>query len=321
MGCTQGSQAKLLVEPGSSDYTFDSDSERYDFLYESIAKQGRLVGGRAITGTRSAYANVMREGHYSVGGKLGMYTNPSDLDLWLPRILGGPETGTGGDTFEVAEALTGSDVDFGMLIDRVGGIFQYDDCLVNSCFWRGKAGPGDGEPELIEQVLDIMALDETLGTSWPSPAPELSVADNRSPYIMADSTVTIGTTTYAIKAFVILIDNRLEPRWVNSTKPTALCPRERVVMVRMTFPFTASDDAVFSGLYQNSSRHDGVSASIAFAPSGKGYSTTFNFEGLQWVQQSPGVQGKREIPLTLDFVARKTSVDTDEVSVANDSSA
>lgn len=320
MSCVQGSQAKLLIEPGSSSYTFDSDSQRVEFLHESVKKSGHLIGGKGITGTRSRYANTMRAGHHSVGGKLATYTSPGELSLWLPRVLGdSTSAGTGTSTdYEVADALSGTDVDFGMLIDRVGGIFEYQDCLVNSCFWRGRAGPGNGEPEVIEQVLDIMALDEVLGTSWPDPEPSLSTDSDRQPYIMGDSTLTIDSTTYQIKAFVLLVDNRLQPRWVNSLAPVELCPRDRVVMLRVTLPFTASDDAVFSGLYQHSSRHDGVSANLEFAPSGSGLSTTFNFEGLQWVQQSPEVQGKQEIELSLDFVARKTSVGTPELSVNND---
>ena len=323
MSCSQGAMAKLLVEPGSSSYTFDDSSERYDFLYEDIKKEGRLIGGRGITGTRSRYANTMRQGHYQVGGRLGMYASAGDLDLWLPRILGDDSsagTGTGTSTvYEPTDALSGANVDFGMLIDRVGGIFQYSDCLVNSAFFRGRAGPGNQEPEVIEQVLNIMALDEALGTSWPDPAPSLSVAANRSPYVMGDCTLTIDSTTYQIKAFVLLFDNRLQPRWVNSLAPVELCPRDRIVMLRVQLPFTASSDAVFSGLYQHSSRHDGVSAELEFAISGSDLSTTFSFEGLQWVQQSPEVKGKQEIELPIDFVARKTSVSTPEVSVDNDS--
>lgn len=316
MSCAMGALSKLIVEPGTSPYTFDSSSTQFDYLYEDVKKQGRLIGGRAITGSRSGYAARMRQGQYSVQGRLATYTSAADLEHWLPRICGASETGTG--TFELGDSISGTDEEFGVLIDRVGGIFQYDDCKVDSCFWRGKAGPGDSEPELIEQVLNIVSKDETLGTSWPSPAPTLSVSDNRSPYIMADGTLTIDDTTYEFKQFVLLIDNRIQPRWVNSLNPSVLCAGDRIVMLRVTFPFTASDDAVFSGLYQHSSRHGGVSASLVFAPSGKGYSTSFAFEGLQWVQESPSVRGKREIPLTLDFVARKTSVSTDELVVTND---
>ena len=316
MGCAQGSQSKLLVEPGTSPYTFDSNSSRLDFLYEDIQKSGRLIGGRAITGTRSAYANRMRQGHYLVSGRLATYTCAADLHAWLPRICGASETGTG--TFELGELISGTDEEFGILIDRVGGIFQYDNCKVDSCFWRGQAAPGDAEPELIEQVLNIVSKEETLGTSWPSPEPSLSVADNRLPYIMADGTLTIGGTPYNFKSFVLLFDNRLQVRWVNSLAPNIICAGDRVVMLRVTFPFTASNDAVFSGLYQHASRHDGVSASLTFAVSGKGISTTFTFTGLQWVQSSPVVSGKREIDLTLDFVCRKTAVSTDELVVTND---
>lgn len=310
MTCAQGADAQLLVEPGASTHTFDASSEYYDFLYEDVIKRGRLVGARAITGSRSQYARPTREGHYVIGGRLATYTNSADLDLWLPRVLGGAEAT---NVFDVTDALATNGT-FGMLIDRVGGIFQYDDCVVDKCFWRAQAGPGDAEPELVEQVLTVLGLTETLGTSWPGSPPTLSVAANRSPYIMADSVLTVDSVEYQIKSCVIVVDNQVRPRYVNSLSPTALCPSDRIVMLRVVVPFTSANDAVFSGLYQHASQLTGVSSDITFTNGS--YSTEFAFEGLQWVRTSPNVKGKREIELTIDFIARKTG-SASEIVVTN----
>ena len=313
MGCSQGAQAKLLVEPGASAHTFDASSEVYDFRYESIQKKGRIVGGKSIFGSRSNYISPTRQGQAEVGGNLATYTSAADLDLWLPRVLGAAEST---ETFDIADTLPA----FGMLIDRVGGIFQYTDCTVNRCMWRGKAGPGDSEPEMIEQVLNIWALGETLGTSWPGSPPTMSVAANRASYIMSDSVLTVGSA-YPIKAFVLMVDNHLQRRWVNSVNATALCPGDRTVMLRVLMPFTAADAAVFSGLYQHASRLTGVSATLVFTPTGAGagVSTSFALEKLQWVQTSPVVRGKTEIDLQVDFLVRKAAVATSEIIATSDS--
>lgn len=302
--CAQGALARFLVEPGQSPYTFDASSEIYDFHSESLAKHGRIVGARGITGSRSQLIGLTRLGSYAVGGRISMPTNPYDLDNWLPRILGGTATG---DTFPLAESLPW----FGVMFNRVTGTFVYEGCHVNRAVWRGTAGPADGEPELIEQILEIYCLDEDATATYPSTPPTLSQGTNRKPYIMGDGTLTIDGTTYNFQEFVLVIDNVLHPRWVNSLTPETLCPQDRVVTLRVRTPFTAD---VFSGLYANASAITGVAASLAFTNGT--VSTTFNFTNLQWADTSPVVPGKTEIPLYIDFVAR--SAGSGELSVTND---
>ena len=309
MGCSQGARARLLVEPGSPSYTFDASSEAYDFNYETVAKNGRLVGGQGISGTRSYYANRVREGSYMVSGRLSTDACQADLDFWLPRALGAAESS---DVFDVDDSLA-TNGPFGMLIDRVGGIFQYDDCMVNRWVLRGAAGPGDQEPEVVEQILEIVGKDETLGTTWPGSPPSIGTGTNRAVYIVADATLTIGSA-YNIKEFVLVVDNAIQPRWVNSLTPTELCAQDRVVMLRCTLPFTATE---FAAIYQHADAVTGVSASLAIAPSGAQHSTTIALEGLQWAQNSPTVPGKQDIDMPLTFIARKTG-SASEIVVTNE---
>jgi hypothetical protein len=91
-------------------------------------------------------------------------------------------------------------------------------------------------------------------------------------------------------------------------------------MLRAVFPFTASQDAVLSGLYQNANRAAGVTSTIVLRPSGSAFGTTFTFTGLQWSQVSPRVEGKTAIPLQIDFFARKTGA-ASELVVTNDNTA
>lgn len=309
-GCSQGALSRLLVEPGASPHTFDVNSEIYDFNYETIAKQGTLVGGKGIAGTRSNFANRIREGSYLIAGQLSTYACPADLDYWLPRILGKAEAA---DVFDVDDSLQ----PFGLLLNRVAGTFKYSDCYVNRALWKCEAGPGDGDPEVIEQILDIYAMAEDSTASWPGSVPTLSTAVNRNPFICADGTLTIGGVNYYFHEFTILVHNHIQPRWVNSLTPTALCPQDRTVMLRASFPFTSTADAVLSGLYQNASRHSGVTASLVMRQTASAYGTTWTFTGLQWAQVSPTVGGKKEIVLSIDFVARKTGA-ASELVVTND---
>lgn len=298
MACSQGSQSKLLVDV---DTTFDGSSERYEFLYETMQKQGRIIGARGITGTRSQAVERTRLGSYVTGGRLAMQANAGDLDNWLPRILGANEST---DTFALAESLQ----EFYMLFDKVGGVFRYDSCYVDRAIFRSQAGPGDSEAEFVEMILEIMATDEDPDQSWPGTAPALSTAANRQPYILSDGVLTVNGSPYPIKNFVLAIDNHLQPRWTNSLTPTAICPADRSVVLRTTNPFTSTE---FAGLYDLAAAAGGVSATLVFTNGS--YSTTFTMDGLQWADNSPQVRGKQEIPLTLDFFARMKGSDRELV--------
>ena len=291
MTCSQGSQAKLLVDV---DTTFDASSERYQFLYETMKKSVRIVGARGITGTRSQSVERTRLGSYQVGGRLSMEANSGDLDKWLPRILGAAEST---DSFALAESLP----TFYMLFDKVGGVLRYDACYVNRAIFRSQAGPGDDEEELVEMILEIMAKDEDPDQAWPGTAPALPTTANRAPYILSDGVLTIGSA-YSIKNFVLVIDNHLQPRWTNSLTATEICPADRTVMLRTTNPFTTTEFAAF---YDLSTSPDGAAATLVFTNGD--YSTTFTMAGLQWADNSPNVRGKTEIPLVLDFYARMKS--------------
>ena len=308
MACTQGSQAKFLVD---TDATFDGSSERYDFIYETMQKKGRIVGARSITGSRKQLTERTRVGAYATEGRIAMYMNPADLDLWLPRILGTAEST---DVFDVAEDL--SSFPFFMLIDKVGGVFRYDTCYINRAIFRSRGGPAQAEGNMVEMILEIFATNEvTEGVSFPGSAPTLGVAANRAPYLFSDSSgaVTINSNVHAIKDFVLVIDNHLERRWTNSTTPTEICPKDRSILLRVGNAYTTTNDPLLYGL---SAAATGVAGTLVFTNST--ISTTFTFSGLQWADNAPTVQGKREIPLYIDFYGRSLAGGVD-IQVNNDS--
>jgi len=301
--CAQGAQAALYVEPGASPHTFDTSSERYEFLYESLQKRGRIVGGTGIRGTRSPHSARTRAGHYTVGGRVAMNVDPAGLDAWLPRILGAAESS---DSFALAESLPS----FGVLVDRVTETFEYTDCVVNQAMFHGKAGPEDGEPELIEMVLDLIGKTEVANTSAPSVS--LSTAANATPYVFSDSALTLQSGSREVKEWWLLISNHIQPRWVNSLSATQLCPRDRTVILRTRLPYDTDTDDLYGQALA------GATGSLALTNGNLG--TTFTFGTLQVPDESPIVRGKTEIDLFLTLTARMTGT-TRELVVTNDSVA
>lgn len=304
--CAQGAMARLYVEPGAAPHTFDASSETYEFDYEALQKKPRIVGGKGIRGTRSQHSANTRLGAYEVGGRIAMPVNPIYLDAWLPRILGATENA---DSFAVDDALP----EFGILVDKVTETFEYKSCKVGRAIFHGAAGPGDGDPDLLEMIIEVTAKDRAKGTSVP--AVSLSTASNTSAYVHSDAVFTFAGAAREVKEWWILIDNHLHVRWVNSNTATLICPADRSVVVRARLPFDTDTENLLDQAAA------GATGTIALTNSlNTGLTTTFTFGTLQPVAEDPIVRGKTEIELFIDMHARMTG-STREIVVTNDSVA
>lgn len=302
-GCSQGAQSKMAFD---ADSTFDASSIVTDYMYEGMKKEGRLVGGQGITGSRSRIVERVRVGAYPVGGKIGLQPGPGLLDFLLPRILGATEDA---DDFDLAESLQSMSV----MIDKVGSIFRYDNAYVNRAVFRATAGPGDNDPEIVELVLDLIAKTETGGLTWPGTVPALTITSNFMPYILSDAVLTIGGTPYQFKQFALVVENFLQTRWVNSLTANQICPRDRRVSLIIENPFTSTEYAAF---YGSSDQSTGLAATLVFTNGTM--STTFTMPCLTWPDETPTVRGKQEIPYWIVFDALSSDADP-ELTVTNDS--
>jgi hypothetical protein len=287
--------------------TWSASSEAWDFSYFTVSKKRQLISKRGIAGTRSNMVERYKLSQYSVDGRIAFDASPLLLDAWLPRILGAAENA---DSFALAETVPS----FGLLCDAVGAIYQYPHCYVNRAAFRAKADP-QGSESIVELIVDVAGMSEVLGTSWPSPAPSISVAANSMPYIFHEGVLTIGGTARPIKDFLLMIDNHLERRWVNSVTATEICPNDRTIMMQATCPFTSAE---YSALYNNASADDGISATLVFTNGNM--STTFTMPGLSWADQGPEIRGKQEIDLPMTFLVLKKGASA-ELTVTNDSNA
>lgn len=300
MGCAQGALSKLCVEPGSSAHVFDTNSEPYDFLYESMQKNPRIIGGHGIRGTREQSQERTQLGAYTVGGRIAMNVDKVMLDAMLPRILGAAEAT---DVFALAETLPS----FGVLIDRVTNTHEYEDCVVDKAIIHGKAMSSDGGPEMLELILEVVGKDENLGTSYPSLT--LSTDGDSRPLMHHHGVFTFASAAREVKEFWLLIDNHIQPRWVNSQIATQLCPRDRSIVFKAIVPY----DSGTSGLY-SSQAIAGAGGTIVWT--GPTTTTTVTFGTLQNEISSPVVRGKTEIDMSVTLYARKTG-STASISITN----
>ncbi len=292
---TMGHQALLYIEPAAAPHTFDSSSEAYEFLSESIKKTGVILDTSGISGTRSHAEERTKEGPYEVGGTLVINPSPLDLDFWLPRILGGTEST---DTFPLAETLPA----FGLIKELNAEQFEYTDCKVNSATFRASAGG------LLELEINIMGLTEVKGTSAPTHAP--GIATNNDPYAWQEAVVTLVAGARTCVDFEVTIDNQLRRRFSNSITATDLTAGDRIVTCKFKTPYTSSELA----LYDQATA--GSTATIVFTNAAM--STTITLAKIQFPDNTPVAASKDEIFLELEGIARSTGA-TKEIVFQNDS--
>jgi len=290
-----GSQAKLAFEPDSTDSpTFDTSSEPFEFLSESLALAETFNYNDGIRGTRSRHGERVALTQQTVSGSLAMQPTPVELDLLLPRILGAAEST---DTFALAETLP----TFAVLVDRVTRRFQYTKCRVSKATFSAS----EGQP--LSLSLEIEGKAETVSTTA---FPALSI-DAGGIYVFSQGVLTLASTAYEIKSFELVIDNALATdRYMNALTRDQLPATDRIVTLNTTHPFSTDEVA----LYQTGAA--GVAGSMVFTNGG--VSTTFTLPNLKYPAQSPTVQGKGEIMLNLGGTAYKLG-STNELEVTHDS--
>lgn len=288
-----GALGKLLVQGGNNPRTFSGTSERYSFVYEGLSSTRNQIGKNSIQGSRSRTGNRVAKESYQIGGPIMLQLGPDELELWLPRILGGTKSGS---NFDPAETLPTFDV----LVHRDNGIWKYTDCQVDKAVFRCRSGPGGGDSEIVETVVLLQAMTELDGQSWPGSEPAVPSGAGYIPYTIAQAALSLNSTSFSFDTFNLMIDNQLIVRNRNSLTPTCIFPGGRMVGLQIQLPFISGSWTVAEALYDT-----GAAGSITLTAGAR--SCTFSFPDLRNAQETPNIPGKTEIPLQLNLEAFRTS--------------
>jgi hypothetical protein len=271
------------------------NSTEFDFVSCAFGKQSNLIIPQGIRGSRSHREEKVVAGTYTVGGQVVLEPRPDDLDILLPYILG-----TNG-------ALTETVGDFYVFVDRVGDMYDYAGCKINTATFR--SAPNG----TVQLVLDIQGKTEgtNLAAMHANAAANLSVLP---PYVHHQGVLTLGNTAYEYDNPELVIDNALLlDRFNNTQTRDALPESDRVITFRCDNPFSSVEaaalyDIATSGLLLNT-----------WVITNGNYSCTFTFTDLKAPANSPEIGGRnQEIPLRLELQAF-ANTDTAELVVTNDS--
>lgn len=301
MGCnaSQGYKGRLAVKPDTPG-DWSTGATLMEIQSESVRRQGTLINTAGLRGVRGREIARTVNGTFSVGGSVTLNPSPRDFETLLPYM---------GFSFSTPDwTLTEGLTEFSVLIDKVVAVYEYLNCLTSRVTLRGQEG------QLLEMSIDIVADTETKGIIA-FPALTFPATEDANPYMIFDATLTLGGTARPFNSFELTIDHTIDIRYRNSQTPSSFCPTDRVISLRTSQPYTASEN----DLYPFSTATGGIIGIIALAHAST--STTITFPHLKTPDRTPVIPGRSEIPLELELQAFRSSTSTSEIVIQNDATA
>lgn len=281
----EGALAKLAIDAA---LPFDTSSEPFEFISESLQMIQTHANTQGVRGTRSRLAPRTRIVTEQISGSLVLNPSVTELDRLWPRILGGA---TSVGVTDVADTLP----EFQVMVDRVTKVFTYAGCRVSRATLSGT----QGQP--LSVTLDIEGETESVGNAGTFPAITI---DTDTMFVFSDITLTLDSVAREVTTFSLVIDNVLDTgRYLNSVTRAEIPAQDRQVTLDVTIPYTTDADDL----------HDlaiaGIDGSLAWADGSTTY--TFDFGNLKSAARSPVVSGKTEILLPLTFDCYKSGSDSE----------
>lgn len=276
---------------------FDSSAKRFEVVSSTVKKQGSVLDGMGLLGTRTRREDRSRAGQYTVGGQLAFDVSPAMFDYFLPYILGATEST---DTFAVADVLPG----FDMLHDAFGtgtSAIKYTDLYVNRMSLRFAAG-------ILRMTLDVIGKSITTGQSFTSAALGATAATD-APYVFHDTasgiTIRSGSGAQEIEEGELVIDNALDVKFRNSATATSIRATDRTVSLMARIPLTATTLSTYFG--------DKTAADATIVIDNGTAATTFTLNNFKVPDEGFEVSDKGEVTLLLNGMARGDSSSTFDV--------
>lgn len=275
----------------------DATYTAFEFLQgTTLGLQQVFTDPNGIRGTRQHAAARVRETQRMTQGTLQLAPVASELDLFLPMILGAPEAT---DVFALAENLPARYIK----TSRDGAKHLYDGLKCNrAVFAAGEGGP-------LTLSLDLMGVDEAADGDA---AEADAIDDDAGPYVLSDCVLSVGGSEYPFRQISIEVNNALETKFNNSLTPTSIRATDLVVQVSLSLPY---GDA--TALYGTAV--GGVAVVATFTNGAR--SIAFNLAGVSAPKQPLPIGQRAARDLAWVGTARRTAAGVAPISVTNDASA
>ena len=278
--------------------TVNPTTAAFEVFSNTLGAEAPLVDPSGIRGIRDHQSERVRQGNESVRGVIELEPSPEELALLLPWILGGSPSGT---SYPLADTLSSRFVQ----VDRIAKVHTYAGVYVNRATFRGSEGAA------VRLTLDLIGQTETEGNAGTFPA---ITPLNTPPFMFAEGVLTLVAASRSFQDFTLDINNALETKFYNSRTATRIRPTDRIVSFSCTVPYDTDNTALYGQAAA------GAAATLVFTPPAphSGYSLTFTFGAMQFPKAPPTINGKGELVLPLNGIARRLTT-TPSLAVTLDS--
>jgi hypothetical protein len=271
-----------------------------DFLNETLSANETIRDLSGLRGTRDHAAGRSRVVSRSPGGDITMNPNPTEMNAFLPYVMGGTPAVGGSPvktTFPLGETLPS----FAVQLKKGAKMYSFSGCKAGQTVFRSTyANP-------LEVVLSVLAAEETPAASSGFPALSLNA---QNPFVHSDLVFNVGGTNYEVFNFSLSVGSALYSRNVNSVTPTQIVGTDLVI--EWAYDLAHGDaDALYgagaAGLAHTATYTNG-NLSVAFVSPKVVYSR----------ERPPSVAGREEVRLPIRGMARYSAAPLDALSVVLD---
>jgi hypothetical protein len=240
----------------------------------TVGKHGTHLERDGTRGTRSHDVDDVVEGPYTVSGQITVNPTNTELNLLETYIIGASGT--------VDEVLS----NFSLVVDRGNGVYTYAGCKISRASYSGRQG------ELLTLTCDVIGTTEAASGSRPSEP------SSTTPFAFDDIALTLAASSREVKGIEMVIDNAMVPDRFNHNQTVIDQPEtDRNVTLQTVHDWSSNT----SGLYGQAV--GGASGTLVLNDGTN--SRTYTYGKLQVPDESPPIQAKGPIDLTLNMVARK----------------
>lgn len=273
-------------------------SYRLDFKSENFRKLTDQINANGVRGTRSHHAARIRAGQNHVEGPVSFEPQAADLHQLLPWILCGTTTTVSGTLkkYKLGETAVARYV----TIDRHAKVFTYATVGVDKATFKAE----QGQPLGVD--LDLVGATETVGNA--GTFPNLQDDTTTAPFILADCTLSVNSTSAQGKNVEISVNNMIDKdRFFFSNTLTALVMLDREIRFKTSIPY-----GDYTALYDTGA---GTGVAVVVTLTNGTYVLTFTMPSVAFVPTSPVVPGRVEVMVELEGRAYRTGDLTDDTGL------
>jgi hypothetical protein len=277
-------------------YLDDVTYTAFEFLEgTTLGANETFTDPNGVRGSRQHAAARVRRTQRSTSGTIVTAPSATELDKFLPWILGADESA---DAFALAETVPARYVK----TYRDGTKHLYDGLKVNRAVFSCAEGG------VLGLSMDVLGVDEVTDGDATESDP---IDDDAGPYVLADCVLSGASTQYAFRQISVEVNNALQVKYNNSVTPSAIHATDLMVQVSLSLPY---GDA--SALYGSSV--SGVTVVATFTNGNRSLALTMS--GVAAPKQPLPIGQRSARDLTWVGVARRTSAPLPPIAVTNDSS-